>query len=89
MRRERDEPLLVEHAELLHGALQLLGRSVDQAREAVQQFRTLDEQRLVALAPHRKDVQKLIDFSRKERENLNQLLTNEASGAPATTAGED
>jgi monovalent cation:proton antiporter-2 (CPA2) family protein len=65
------------------GALQLLGRSVEDARQAVQQFRTYDEQRLVALAPHRLDEQKLIDFARKERENLNQLLTNEAAQAPA------
>ncbi|HEV8095535.1 MAG TPA: NAD-binding protein, partial [Burkholderiales bacterium] len=71
------------------GALQLLGRSIEQAREAVQQFRMLDEQRLVALAPHRKDVQKLIEFSRKERENLNQLLSNEAADAPAATARAD
>jgi len=71
------------------GALQLLGRSIEQAREAVQQFRMLDEQRLVALAPHRKDVQKLIEFSRKERENLNQLLTNEAADVPAATARAD
>ncbi|HTN27726.1 MAG TPA: monovalent cation:proton antiporter-2 (CPA2) family protein [Burkholderiales bacterium] len=61
------------------GALQLLGRSIDQAREAVQQFRTLDEQRLVALAPDRNDEQKLIAFARRERENLNQLLTNETA----------
>ena len=63
------------------GALQVLGRSVDEARQAVQQFRTFDEQRLVALAPHRLDEQKLIDFARKERENLNQLLTNESAQA--------
>jgi monovalent cation:proton antiporter-2 (CPA2) family protein len=68
------------------GALQLLGRSVDEARQAVQQFRTYDEQRLVALAPHRNDEQKLIAFARKERENLNQLLTNEAAQAPAARA---
>ena len=68
------------------GALQLLGRSVDEARLAVQQFRTYDEQRLVALAPHRNDEQKLIAFARKERENLNQLLTNEAAQAPAARA---
>jgi len=74
------------------GALQLLGRSSEQAREAVQQFRALDEQRLVALAPHRNDEQKLIAFARRERENLNQLLTNETAvqagaheaAAPAT-----
>ena len=65
------------------GALQLLGRSVEEARQAVQQFRTYDEQRLVALAPHRNDEQKLIAFARKERENLTQLLTNEAAQAPA------
>jgi hypothetical protein len=52
----------------------------------VQQFRTYDEQRLVALAPHRNDEQKLIAFARKERENLNQLLTNEAAQAPAARA---
>ena len=67
------------------GALQLLGRTVDEARQAVQQFRTFDEQRLVALAPHRMDEQKLIDFARKERENLNQLLTNESAQAPDGT----
>src|SRR6185369_4425211 len=43
------------------GALQLLGRSADEARQAVQQFRAYDEQRLVALAPHRLDEKKLID----------------------------
>ena len=68
------------------GALQLLGRSVDEARQAVQQFRTYDEQRLVALAPHRNDEQKLIAFARKERENLNELLTNEAAQAPGVRA---
>ena len=67
------------------GALQLLGRTVDEARQAVQQFRTFDEQRLIALAPHRMDEQKLIDFARKERENLNQLLTNESAQAPDGT----
>jgi len=70
-------------------ALQLLGRDAGEAQRAVQQFRMLDEQRLVALAPHRKDVQKLIEFSRKERENLNQLLTNEAADVPAATARAD
>ena len=64
------------------GALQLLGRGVEEARQAIQQFRTYDEQRLVALAPHRNDEQRLIAFARKERENLNQLLTNEAGGRP-------
>jgi monovalent cation:proton antiporter-2 (CPA2) family protein len=68
------------------GALQLLGRSIEQAREAVQQFRTLDEQRLVALAPHRNDEQKLIAFARRERENLNQLLTNETAAQASATA---
>jgi voltage-gated potassium channel Kch len=71
------------------GALQLLGRSVEEARQAIQQFRTYDEQRLVALAPHRLDEKKLIDFARKERENLNQLLTNEAAQAPAADARAD
>jgi len=71
------------------GALQLLGRSADEARQAVQQFRAYDEQRLVALAPHRLDEKKLIDFARKERENLNQLLTNEAAQAPAAGARAD
>ena len=65
------------------GALQLLGRSVEEARQATQQFRTQDEARLVALAPYRMDEQKLIDFARKERENLNQLLTNESAQAQA------
>jgi monovalent cation:proton antiporter-2 (CPA2) family protein len=68
------------------GALRLLGRSIEQAREAVQQFRTLDEQRLVALAPHRNDEQKLIAFARRERENLNQLLTNETAAQASATA---
>ena len=68
------------------GALQLLGRSVEEARHAVQQFRTQDEARLVALAPYRMDEQKLIDFARKERENLNQLLTNESAQAPGGAA---
>ena len=71
------------------GALQLLGRSIDQAREAVQQFRALDEQRLVALAPHRNDEQKLIAFARRERENLNQLLTNETAAQAGASARAD
>ena len=67
------------------GALQLLGRSFEEARQAVLQFRSHDEERLAALAPYRMDEQKLIDFARKERENLNQLLTNEAAQASART----
>jgi monovalent cation:proton antiporter-2 (CPA2) family protein len=71
-------------------ALQLLGKGAEEAQRAVQQFRSYDEQRLIALAPHRKDEQRLIAFARKERENLNQLLTNEAADAPpAVTARAD
>jgi voltage-gated potassium channel Kch len=71
-------------------ALQLLGKGAEEAQRAVQQFRSYDEQRLIALAPHRDDEQKLIAFARKERENLNQLLTNEAADAPpAVTARAD
>ena len=69
-----------------NGALQLLGRSAAEAEQAVRQFRAEDEQRLVALAPHRDDEQKLIAFARKERENLNQLLSNEATQAPTAPA---
>ena len=67
-------------------ALQLLGRSAAEAQRIVQQFRAYDEERLVQLAPHRKDVKRLIAFARKERENLTQLLADEAmrpSGASA------
>ena len=70
-------------------ALQLLGRDAADAQRAVQQFRSYDEQRLVQLAPHRNDEQQLIAFARKERENLNQLLTNEAADVPAATARAD
>ena len=70
-------------------ALQLLGRGVEEAQRAVQQFRSYDEQRLVQLAPHRNDEQQLIAFARKERENLNQLLSNEAADVPAATARAD
>jgi hypothetical protein len=70
-------------------ALQLLGRGAEEAQRAVQQFRSYDEQRLVALAPHRNDEQQLIAFARKERENLNQLLSNEAADVPAATARAD
>jgi glutathione-regulated potassium-efflux system protein KefB len=71
------------------GALQLLGRSVEEARQTIQQFRAIDERRLVQLAPHRNDEQQLIAFARKERENLNQLLSNEAADVPAATARAD
>jgi hypothetical protein len=61
-------------------------RAGARGRPAVPQ---LDEQRLVQLAPHRNDEQQLIAFARKERENLNQLLTNEAADVPAATARAD
>ena len=70
-------------------ALQLLGRGAGDAQHAVQQFRSYDERRLVQLAPHRNDEQQLIAFARKERENLNQLLSNEAADVPAATARAD
>jgi glutathione-regulated potassium-efflux system protein KefB len=70
-------------------ALQLLGRGAEEAQRAVQQFRSYDERRLVQLAPHRNDEQQLIAFARKERENLNQLLSNEAADVPAATARAD
>jgi monovalent cation:proton antiporter-2 (CPA2) family protein len=63
-------------------ALQLLGRSAAEAQRIVQQFRAYDEERLVQLAPHRKDVKRLIAFARKERENLTQLLADEAMRPP-------
>jgi len=70
-------------------ALQLLGRDAAEAQRAVQQFRSYDERRLVQLAPHRNDEQQLIAFARKERENLNQLLTNEAADVPPAIARAD
>jgi monovalent cation:proton antiporter-2 (CPA2) family protein len=63
-------------------ALQLLGRGAEEAQRAVKQFRSYDEVRLAEHAPHRKDVQQLIAFARKERENLNQLLSDEAAPPP-------
>jgi monovalent cation:proton antiporter-2 (CPA2) family protein len=70
-------------------ALQLLGKDAAEAQRAVQQFRSYDERRLVQLAPHRNDEQQLIAFARKERENLNQLLTNEAADVPPAIARAD
>ena len=60
-------------------ALQLLGLSPGLATQTVQQFRAYDERRLKELTPHRHDEEKLIALARRERENLNQLLTNEVS----------
>ncbi|HEX5611754.1 MAG TPA: cation:proton antiporter, partial [Burkholderiales bacterium] len=61
--------------------LELMGRPAEEARQMLQQFRAYDERRLKELAPHRNDERKLIALARKERENLNQLLSNEAPRA--------
>ncbi|MGH8704155.1 MAG: monovalent cation:proton antiporter-2 (CPA2) family protein [Burkholderiales bacterium] len=60
-------------------ALQLLGRSAEETQRVVQQFRRYDEALLERLAPHRKDVKRLIAVTQQERENLRQLLSNEVS----------
>ncbi len=61
-------------------ALQLLGRSAEEAQRVVQQFRRHDEALLERLAPHRKDIKHLVAVTQQEHENLRQLLTNEVSG---------
>lgn len=60
-------------------ALAMLGRSAEDARRAAEEFRRYDEAALVRSAPYRQDVNQLIALSLKERENLEQLLTSEAT----------
>jgi monovalent cation:proton antiporter-2 (CPA2) family protein len=62
-------------------ALALLGRSAEDARRAAEEFRRYDEAALVRSAPYRQDVNQLIALSLKERENLEQLLTSEATSS--------
>jgi monovalent cation:proton antiporter-2 (CPA2) family protein len=59
-------------------ALRALGFSAHAAHRIAQQFRRHDEQQLAQLATHRKDVKKLIALNEQGRQDLAQLLTEEA-----------
>ena len=60
-------------------ALRVLGFGAHAAHRIALQFRRHDEEQLVQLAAHRKDVKRMIALSERGREDLAQLLAEEAS----------
>jgi hypothetical protein len=62
--------------------LKMLGMQEVQVKSILERFREYDERQILANAPHRHDVTRLIAASEQGRRDIAQLLAAEAASAP-------